>query len=92
MVSVAGSTRFSIFDCAAWVLDLRPPDSGSSMFSCCASGSCDFVLFSVGLRACIVEDIALNREVDGWLREKLDSLVKDLKFGDSMLETSEIVN
>jgi hypothetical protein len=54
------------------------------MFSRCASGSCDFVLFSFDDRAWIVEDIALEPKLDGMLREKLDSLVKDLKFGDNM--------
>ena len=84
MVNVAGSIRFSTFDCAAWVFDLRSPDSGSSMFSRCASGSCDFLPFSVDDRAWNVEDIALNRELDGLLREKLDSLVKGFSFGDSI--------
>jgi hypothetical protein len=54
------------------------------MFSRCASGSCDFVLFSVEDRTWIVEDIALRPKLDGTLREKLDSLFKDLNFGDSM--------
>lgn len=54
------------------------------MFSRCASGSCDFVLFSVDDRAWIVEDIALGPGLDGMLREKLDSLAKDLNFDDSM--------
>ena len=57
------------------------------MFRRCARGSCDFVLFSVDDRAWIVEDIVLRRILDGMLREKLDSLVKDLNFGDSMFET-----
>ena len=90
--SAAGSTRFSVFDCAAWVFDLRSPDSGSSMFSRCASGSCDFVLFSVDDRACIVEDIALNRVLDDLLREKLASMAKGLNFGDSMLKISKMVS
>ena len=42
--------------------------------------------------ACIVEDIALKRELDGLLREKLDSLAKDLNFGDSILEMSKMVS
>ena len=92
MVSAAGSTRFSVFDCAAWVFDLRSSDSGASMFSRCASGSCDFVPFSVGLRACIVEDIALKRELDNLLRERLDSLTKGLNFDGSILEIIKIVS
>ena len=92
MVSAAGSTRFSVFDCAFWVFDLRSPDSGSSMFSRCASGSCDFVPFSVALRACIVEDIALKRELDESLREIFDSLAKGLNFDDSILKVSNIIN
>lgn len=62
------------------------------MFSRCASGSCDFELFSVDDRACIVEDIALDQELDGLLREKLDSMAKGLSFGDSILETSKMVS
>jgi len=62
------------------------------MFSRCASGSCDFVLFSVDDRACIVEDIALDQELDGLLREKLDSMAKGLSFGDSILEISKMVS
>jgi len=57
------------------------------MFSRCARGSCDFVLFSVDDRAWIVEDIVLRRKLGGMLREKLDSLVKGFKFGDSMFGT-----
>lgn len=60
------------------------------MFSRCASGSCDFVLFSVDDWACIVEDIALNRELDGLLREKLESLTKGLNFDDSILEVIKL--
>lgn len=60
------------------------------MFSRCASGSCDFVLFSVDDWACIVEDIALNRELDGLLREKLESLTKGLNFDDSILEVMKL--
>jgi len=59
VVSVDGSSRFSDFDCAARVFDLRSPDVGSSMFSRCASGSCEFVVFSADEQALIVEDIAL---------------------------------
>ena len=44
------------------------------------------MLFSVDDRAWIVEDIVLRRILDGMLREKLDSLVKDLNFGGSMFE------
>ena len=57
------------------------------MFSRCARGSCDFVLFSVDDRAWIVVEIVLRRKLDGTLREKLESLAKGLKFGDSMFET-----
>ena len=60
------------------------------MFSRCASGSCDFVLFFVDDWACIVEDIALNRELDGLLREKLESLTKGLNFDDSILEVMKL--
>ena len=60
------------------------------MFSRCARGSCDFVLFSVDDRAWIVEDIALNRELDGLLREKLESLTKGLNFDDSILEVMKL--
>lgn len=56
------------------------------MFSRCASGSCDFVLFSVDDRACIVEDIILDRELDGVARDKLDNLAKGLNFDCSILE------
>ena len=56
------------------------------MFSRCAKGSCDFVLFSVDDRACIVEDIVLNRELDGFARKELDSLAQGLKIDGSILE------
>ena len=56
------------------------------MFSRCASGSCDFVLFSVDDRACIVEDIVLDWELNGLARKELDSLAQGLKFDGSILE------
>ena len=57
------------------------------MFSRCARGSRDFVLFSVDDRAWNVEEIALKRELDGMLREKLGSLVTGLNFDGSMFES-----
>ena len=56
------------------------------MFSRCASGSCDFVLFSVDDRTWIVEDIILSRELDGLARKELDSLAQGLNFDGSILE------
>ena len=56
------------------------------MFSRCASGSCDSGPFSVGVRAWIVEDIALMRNRDGSLCKKLGSLAEGLKQCGSMLK------
>jgi hypothetical protein len=56
------------------------------MFSRCASGSCDFVLFSVDDRAWIVEDIVLGRALDAFACNKLDSLAKGLELDGIMLE------
>jgi hypothetical protein len=56
------------------------------MFSRCASGSCDFVLFSAGEQAWIVEDIALIWKSDKLLREKRDSLLEGLKLRESISE------
>ena len=44
------------------------------------------MLFSVDDRACIVEDIVLDWELNGLARKELDSLAQGLKFDGSILE------
>lgn len=58
------------------------------MFRRCASGSCDFVPFSIDDLAWIVVDIGLSRRHGGSLREKLDNLAWSRRFRDNMLQMS----